>query len=481
MHSVLLVVASVRADSVTLTPVADTSLFESIPDNNLGAQSFLEAGVIEPSGALKRLRGLVRFDLSQIPTNAVISNATLRVTVVLNNTNTSPEFLELHRMLQPWTEGNKSGGTNEAGILGAPATDGESTWNHRQYPSLVWASPGGSNGVDFVTSASSTILVHSISNYTFSSGILATDVRHWVTNSASNFGWMLKSTIENNLTDAAARRFGSREDASNAPVLTVTYGIPIPVIPVITTSSPLPVGVAGTAYHQTFFAAGSTAPYTWSLDSGASPGGLVLSSGGVLSGTPTNAGTFNFSVRVADSAGESATNSFALTINPGPLMVITIYPLPTARLDAPYSVTLTASGGTPPYLWSLSSGTLPGGINLSIDGVLSGTPTNSATSRGFYVQVTDSLNMKALGLLGIRFQNQALLLNQVKITGGQISFQMTVNAGVTNVVQFHGPFESGAWITLTNITVPSTTIVTVTDSATEALRFYRFYSLATPK
>ena len=424
MHSVLLVVASVRADSVTLTPVADTSLFESIPDNNLGAQSFLEAGVIEPSGALKRLRGLVRFDLSQIPTNAVISNATLRVTVVLNNTNTTPELLELHRMLQPWTEGNKSGGTNEAGILGAPATDGESTWNHRQYPSLAWASPGGSNGVDFVTSASSTILVHSISNYTFSSGLLATDVRQWVTNSASNFGWMLKSTIENSLTDAAARRFGSREDASNAPVLTVTYGIPMPVI---TTSSPLPVGVAGTPYSFTFTASGSSAPYTWALGSGVLPGGLILSSGGVLNGTPTNAGTFNFSVRVADSAGESATNGFALTINPGPLTVTTISPLPTARLDTPYSATLTASGGTPPYLWSLASGTLPAGISLSSDGCVERDAHELRAGRGFFeVQVADSLNAKAFGFFAIPFQNLALLLNQVKIVDGQISFQMTV-------------------------------------------------------
>lgn len=470
--SVLLVVSSFRADSVTLTPVADTTLVETAPDNNLGAQTFLEVGVIETSGTFERLRGLVRFDLSQIPTNAVISNATLRVTVVLNSTNRFPESPELHRMLQPWTEGNKSGGTDEASILGAPATDGESTWNHRQYPSLAWASPGGSNGVDFVNRASGTIFVYSTSNYTFSSSLLATDVRQWVTNAASNFGWMLKSTIENNLTFGAARRFGSREDASNAPVLTVIYGI---FKPVITTSSPLPSGTAGTAYYQAFYATGSMAPYSWSPDSGTLPGGLSLTSGGILSGTPTNSGTFNFSVRVADSTGESATNSFALTIYPGPLTITTTV-LASALVGAPYSQTLTASGGTPPYTWSLQSGALPDGIDLSSDGVLSGTLTNAIGGRGvlFEVQVADSLNAKAHQLLGLA-NDTRLYLILTKIVGGQISFQMTLQGGYTNVVQFHGPFGSGDWTTLTNITVPVTTNVTVTDPATEAVRFYRSY------
>ncbi len=473
VHSILLVVASVRADSITLTPIADTSLFESIPDNNLGAQSFLEAGVIKPSGALKRLRGLVRFDLSQIPTNAVISNATLRVTVVLNNTNTTPELLELHRMLQPWTEGNKSGGTNEAGILGAPATDGESTWNHRQYPSLAWASPGGSNGVDFVTGASSTLLVYSTSNYTFSSGLLATDVRQWVANGVTNFGWMLKSTFENTLTDAAARRFGSREDASNAPVLTVIYGI---LKPVITTSSPLPIGTAGTAYYQTFFATGSKAPYSWSLDLGTLPGGLSLTSSGILSGTPTNSGTFNFSVRVADSNGESATNSFALTINPGPLHVTTSS-LPAAVLDLPYSDMLTASGGIPPYTWTLISGSLPDGLMLNSDGWVSGAATNVGTM--FEVQVTDSLNTTATAFLLLSVNLGRDLITHEKIVGGQFSFQTRIFAAQTNVVQFRDAFDSGDWATLTNITTTNTTrtgeLVTVTDSATGNMRFYRFY------
>src|SRR5262245_5039433 len=398
--SLLFVVAAVRADSITLKPVADTSLFELMPDNNLGAQTFLPAGVIDSSGSITRERGLFRFDLSQIPANAKISNATLRVTVVSDNgTIAAFEYLELHRMLQPWIEGNKSGGPDQTGTLGAPATDGESTWNHRQHPSIAWASPGGAPDVDFVGNPSAITVVMSISNYTFSFGTVTADVQRWVTNAANNFGWMIKSLIETSLAGGAAHRLGSREDASDAPVLTVTYSIPTPII---TTLSPLAGGTATVAYSQTFTASSGTAPYTWALDSGALPSGLSLSSGGVLSGTPTNAGTFNFKVRVADSAGITATNSFALTINPAPLMITTTSPLPAAALNVPYSQTLAASGGTPPYTWSVvvsprTGGGLPAGFTLSSDGVLTGTLTNiDIRASSFEVQVADSRNVKAV-------------------------------------------------------------------------------------
>jgi hypothetical protein len=461
-----------------LTPVADTTLAESDPDNNLGAQNFLEAGVIEPSGTLEPLRGLIRFDLSQIPTNAVISNATLRVSVVLTNTDAQFEYLELHRMLQPWTEGAGSGGTNEAGPFGAPALNGESTWNNRQHPGVAWASPGGGSGVDFIAAASSTFLVYSVSNYTISSGLVA-DVQKWASNGVTNFGWMLKASNEKFTTLADARRFGSREDAPHAPLLTVTYGIPRPVI---TTTSPLPTGTAGTAYSVTFFANGSTGPYSWSVNSGALPAGLALSNGGILSGIPTNAGAFNFNVRVADPAGESSTNSFALTINPGPLKVTTAT-LPDAVVTYPYSATLTASGGTPPYTWSLPSGPLSDAITLSGDGVFSGTPTNGNTRIRIEVQVEDSIHATATATLELTVESLALRLHGVQLDGNQISFLMTVNRGYTNVVQFRDRLDSGDWATLTNVTDTSTNAqrfadVTVTDTITNAQRFYRFYYLS---
>lgn len=203
---------------------------------------------------------------------------------------------------------------------------------------------------------------------------------------------------------------------------------------------------------------------------------MNLTSSGILSGTPTNSGTFNFSVRVADSNGESATNSFALTINPG-LLHVTTSSLPAAVLDLPYSAMLTASGGIPPYTWTLISGSLPDGLVLNSDGWVSGTATNLGTMFG--VQVTDSLNATATAFPLLSVSLGRDLITHEKIVRGQFSFQTRVLAGQTNVVQFRDAFDSGDWATLTNITTTNTTrtgeLVTVTDSATGNMRFYRFY------
>ena len=64
-------------------------------------------------------------------------------------------------------------------------------------------------------------------------------------------------------------------------------------------------------------------------------------------------------------------------------------PLPTAVINVPYSVTLTAAGGVQPYSWAMASGTLPPGLSISTAGVISGTPTALGTT-AFKVQVTDS-------------------------------------------------------------------------------------------
>ncbi|MBU6302827.1 MAG: sulfatase-like hydrolase/transferase [Verrucomicrobia bacterium] len=85
--------------------------------------------------------------------------------------------------------------------------------------------------------------------------------------------------------------------------------------PVITTVSPLPAGNTISPYSQTLSATGGSGTgYTWNLFSGSLPSGLTLSGSGVLGGTATTGGTFNFTARVTDSASRSATKAFALTI-----------------------------------------------------------------------------------------------------------------------------------------------------------------------
>jgi hypothetical protein len=85
---------------------------------------------------------------------------------------------------------------------------------------------------------------------------------------------------------------------------------------VINSPSPtLAPGTVGAAYAIAVFSIGGTQPYTWSIVSGLLPPGLHLS-GNVISGTPTTAGTFSFTARVADSGGQSASEVFSITVAP---------------------------------------------------------------------------------------------------------------------------------------------------------------------
>jgi hypothetical protein len=182
---------------------------------------------------------------------------------------------------------------------------------------------------------------------------------------------------------------------SNAVPLTVTGSDPpeLPA-PLTITTSALPNGQVGAAYAATLAASGGAPSYTWSISTGSLPAGLTLSAGGVISGTATASGTFHFTVQVADSSSpaQTATASFSITespaTSPAPL-TITSTTLPGAQVGASYSATLGASGGTPAYTWSISSGSLPAGLALSSAGVISGTPTSSGTAN-FTVQVADS-------------------------------------------------------------------------------------------
>jgi hypothetical protein len=167
-----------------------------------------------------------------------------------------------------------------------------------------------------------------------------------------------------------------------------SYFAPLPPLTVTTTS--LPGGTINTPYSATLAATGGEPPYNWSLVPGGGilPPGLGLSSAGVISGTPTVGGLYNFSVQVADTAQNINTAALSITIQTGGL-VITTTQLPSGTVDVPYEATLGASGGTPPYTWSIVAGSLPHNLTLMGSGLISGTPDTAGASN-FTVQVTDS-------------------------------------------------------------------------------------------
>ena len=116
----------------------------------------------------------------------------------------------------------------------------------------------------------------------------------------------------------------------------------------ITAPASLPSAQFGAVYSTSLAATGGTTPYTWSVSAGALPGGLTLSSAGVLSGTPTAAGTFSFTAKITDAAAQTATAALQIIIAPAPLMITTAT-LPNGEFGMAYSATLAATGGKPPY------------------------------------------------------------------------------------------------------------------------------------
>ncbi|HLI56010.1 MAG TPA: putative Ig domain-containing protein [Actinomycetota bacterium] len=186
---------------------------------------------------------------------------------------------------------------------------------------------------------------------------------------------------------------GSPGDFNSSTSAGVPYTINSAGASLLVSTLSLPNGTVSEPYLTTLGATGGVGPYAWSLSSGTLPAGLSLSgSTGVIAGTPTTPGTAAITVAVQDSSSPAKTASQSLTVTIDAAPAIATTSLPTGTVNVAYSASVSVIGGTAPYAWTLTVGSLPGGLTAVSSGgtyVISGKPTVAGDDT-FTLQVTDS-------------------------------------------------------------------------------------------
>jgi hypothetical protein len=162
-------------------------------------------------------------------------------------------------------------------------------------------------------------------------------------------------------------------------------------------STTVPNGTAAIPYSNAIQEAGGIGLLTWSISSGALPPGLSIGPGtGTISGTPTTAGSYNFTVKVVDSKGNFGTQAFTMKVlifvSDAPVLAASpwVTPnLPNGTAAIPYNNMIYETGAVPGALTWTYMGTPPAGMSFNASGTVTGTPTNAGTYN-FTATVTDS-------------------------------------------------------------------------------------------
>ncbi|MGQ0800182.1 MAG: ice-binding family protein [Pseudomarimonas sp.] len=158
------------------------------------------------------------------------------------------------------------------------------------------------------------------------------------------------------------------------------------------TPTVLPSGTLGVAYSATITASNGTAPYVYSVSAGTLPTGLLLNpSTGLISGTPTALGNFQFTITATDSVGCLRSRSYTVIIAAAMCPAINLAPptLPGGAIGSAYNQIVTASGGASPYTYNITAGGLPPGLLLnSATGQIAGALT-TVGSFGFTITAVD--------------------------------------------------------------------------------------------
>jgi hypothetical protein len=198
----------------------------------------------------------------------------------------------------------------------------------------------------------------------------------------------------------------------------ITITVMPPPVEVITSS--LPAAHQGSAFSYQLSAIGGTPPYTWAVTSGAPPAGLSVGSAtGIISGVPTAAGSFSFTVDATDSESRSARKILSVRVMT-PLLIQAASSVEGLK-GSSFSYQLIAAGGTPPYTWLIASGALPAGVTLNAaTGLISGTPSVSGTF-AITIGIRDQAAVSATATVQIKVIDPATipLITRAKYKAGK--------------------------------------------------------------
>ena len=326
-------------------------------------------------------------------------------------------------------------------LAGCTGSGGNSPPNPGQSSNLTVTTtslPGGTVGAAYSSAVAAS---GGKTPYTYSAGSLPNGLTM-----SSTTGMITGTPTQSSVGTASATIKVTDSSQPSPQSATSTLSIKISPASLAVTTSSLPGGTAGSLYPSTALqASGGVPPYSWALSSGNLPAGLTLSAAGAIAGTPSSGGTYPLTFVVTDSysSPETAKASLTLTIagsqTTTPNLTLTTTSLADATVNTAYSATLTATGGVPPYTFTLANGTsLPAGLALSSGGAISGTPTK-AGSTSFSVDVTDSSTPTPLMQTG-----------NLSITVNASTAQSCGNMSTGNGASLNGyvPFpSSNAWNT----------------------------------
>jgi len=205
-------------------------------------------------------------------------------------------------------------------------------------------------------------------------------------------------------------------------------------VQIFTTS--LPDGQVGSYYNQFLQGSSCSGNLNWSLNDPQNfPSSLGWSGNGNIQGTPNSSGMYNFSVHLDDGNGNSTNQNLSLYIAgvSSPLQVTTTS-LPDGTVNAFYSQTLQASGGQPPYSWSIPaySANPPPNLTLATNGVLSGTPVTATGAPAYFdVEVTDGAANTAYQTLSLYIANLPLVITNVSLPNGTVGTAYNAQLGAS--------------------------------------------------